>query len=264
MWGGATTVDGNTVYVTQEDTHHVWAYDLKENNWTGLPDCPQCDAGLAIVNGLLTAVGGCTNDGDITNTLATLTESRSRWIKHFPPMPVKVGGPAVVCTGNHLLVTAAKVVYVMETTSLKWFSASSLPVYVVNTSLAVCGTELYVLSYNGSVFRCSLPTLLQSSTSVQPETTDVWQRVASVPVEDSTLTTLCGQLVAVGGHNEISEPTDTVHLYDPLMNSWHIIRYMPTARYDCLVATLPGDTLVVIGGVTGVRPCDVVEVAYPV
>ena len=79
-----------------------------------------------------------------------------------------------------------------------------------------------------------------------------------------TLTTQRGQLVAVGGCNVLSEVVDTIHLYDPSMDSWHIIGHMPTARYDCLVATLPGDALVVIGGVTGVRPCDVVEVAYPV
>jgi len=83
-------------------------------------------------------------------------------------------------------------------------------------------------------------------------------------MEDSTLTTLCGQLVAVGGRNELSEPVDTIHLYNPSMDSWHIVGHMPTAQHDCLVATLPGDTLVVIGSLTGLRPCDAVEVAYPV
>ena len=252
MWGGATAVDGNTVYITPGYTHDVWAYDLKEDNWTGLPDCPQCDAGLAMINGLLTAVGGRTDDGDAANTLVSLTESRSEWTEHFPPMPVKLNYPAVVCTGNHLLVTdkVKNIVYVMDTTSLKWFSAGSLPLHcsVPNSSLSVCGTQLYVLNYSGSVLSCSLPTLLQSSSVVQPETTDMWRNVADVPVRDSTLTTRCGQLVAVGGRNVLSELVDTIHLYDPLMDSWLIIGHLPTARHECLVATLPGDTLVVIGG----------------
>ena len=80
----------------------------------------------------------------------------------------------------------------------------------------------------------------------------------------STLTTLCGQLVAVGGRNALLEPIDTIHLYNPSMNSWHVIGHMPTARSRCLVATLPGDTLVVIGGFARVGDDDVVEVAYPV
>jgi len=267
MWCGPTAVDGNTVYITPGYSH-VWAYNLKEDKWTRLPDCPQCDAGLAMISGLLTAVGGSTNDGNATNTLVSLTESYSKWTECFPPMPVKLDYPAVVCTGNHLLVTDKMnkdIVCVMDTTSLKWFSANSLPLHcpVLNRSLSVCGRQLCVLSYDGSVVSCSLPTLLQSSSAVQPETTDVWQ-LARVPVKYSTLTTLCGQLVAVGGRNALSEPVDTIHLYNPLMDSWHIIGHMPTARYDCLVATLPGDTLVVIAGLTGVRSCDAVEVAYPV
>ena len=65
------------------------SYDLKEDKWTELPDCPQKNAGLAVVSGLLTAVGGMTNDSDATNTLVSLTESHSKWTEHFPPMPVK-------------------------------------------------------------------------------------------------------------------------------------------------------------------------------
>jgi len=269
MWDRATAVGSNTVYITPGYNHHVWAHDLKEDKWTRLPDCPQRDAGLAMVSGLLTAVGGSTNDGNATNTLVSLTESYSMWTECFPPMPMKLDYPAVVCTGNHLLVTdkMKNIVYVMDTTSLKWFSAGSLPWdwTVLINSLSVCGTELYVLDYDGSVFSCSLPTLLQSSSAVLPETTNMWRWLADVPVRDSTLTTLCGQLVAVGGCNVLSEPVDTIHLYDPSMDSWHIIGHMPTARSSCLVATLPGDTLVVIEGVTREGDYDdVVEVAYPV
>jgi len=258
---GATAVDGNTVYVTPGYTHHVWAYDLKEDNWTRLPDCPQQDAGLSIVCGLLTAVGGRTNDGDVTNTLVSLTESHSKWTEHFPPMPMELDYPATLSTGNHLVVVAnlEREVQVMNTTSLRWFFAISLPFPLFNPSLAVCGTELYVLDYKGSVFSC---TLLQSSSAMKWET-NVWQSLAKVPVGGSTLATLCGQLVAVGGQNAIVEVESIIHLYNPSMDSWHIFEHMPTARYECLVATLPGDTLVVIGGVTTRGRCDAVEVVYP-
>jgi len=125
---GATAVDGNTVYVTLRYTHHVWAYDLKEDNRTRLHDCPQQDAGLSIVCGLLTAVGGRTNDGEVTNTLVTLTES--------------LDYPAALSTGNHLVVVAnlEREVQVMNTTSLRWFFPSSLPFPLFNPSLAVCWT----------------------------------------------------------------------------------------------------------------------------
>ena len=263
---GATAVDGNIVYVTAGYTHHVWAYDLKEDKWTRLLDCPHRRVGLAVVNGMLTAVGGERN-GAPTNALVSLTD---KWAEHFPPMQINPRrlqcNPAVVCTGKHLVVVVRldRIVHVMDTTSLEWFSASSQPLPSWMPSLAVCGTELYALDSKRLVFSCSLPTLLQSSSAVQPETTDVWQKLAYVPVEDSTLTTLCGELIAVGGRNERSEPVDTIQVYDRSENSWHIIGHMPTARYDCLVATLLSDTLVVIGGVTREgtkeRRCDVVEV----
>jgi len=38
MWDGATAVDDNTVYITLRYSHHVWAYDVKEDKWTRLPD----------------------------------------------------------------------------------------------------------------------------------------------------------------------------------------------------------------------------------
>ena len=267
MERGATAVDGNTVYVNPGYTHRVWAYDLKEDRWTGLSDCPQRHAGFAIVNGLLTAVGGSTNDGHLTNTLVSLTKSDNRWTEHFPPMPAELYDPALVCTGNHLVVVARMEtsVHIMDTVSLRWFSAINLPAQLIHPSLVACGTELYVLSWK-TVFSCSLPTLLQSSTALQPETSDMWRRLADVPVRDSTLTTLCGQLVAVGGQNVEIEPVDTIHLYIPSKDSWHIIGHMPRARSNCSVAALQGDRLVVIGGFTGERiivgPCDEVEVAY--
>ena len=261
MKRGPTAVDGNTVYVNPEYRGCVWAYDLKKNKWTKLPHCPQRDAGLAVVDGLLTAVGGKIGQ-NVTNTLVSLINRK--WTKHFPPMPVKLYDPAAVCTGNHLAVVAnmERRIHVMDTTSLKWFFASSLPLPLVDPSITVCGTELYVLDYK-FVFSCSLPTLVESSSAVQPETTDMWRSVANVPVINSTPTTLYGQLIAVGGLEE-SKPVRMIHRYNPSVDSWHVIGHMLTPRYECIVATLPGDTLVVIGGkTTQRRTCDVVEVAYP-
>ena len=272
MVQGATAVDGNTMYIIPGGSPHVWAFDLKEDKWTELPDCPQKGAGLAIITGLLTAVGGRTIDGDATNTLVSLTKSRSKWTEHFPPMPVELEYPAVVCMGEHLVAVGnmKRKVCVMDIT-LRWFTASRVPgpdLWI--QSLAVCGTELYVVDSMRSVFNCSLPALLHSSVQ-----TDKWKRLAKIPVFDITITTLCGQLVAVGGqlkaawgHDDVElKQVHTIHLYNPSKDSWRSIRDidMPTARQDCLVTTLPGDTLVVIGGyIKDGKPCGVVEVAYPV
>ena len=190
------------------------------------------------------------------------------WNQCFPPMPMKLCDTAVLCTGNHLVVVAHsnRAVHVMDTTSLEWFSVSSLPVAFIYPSLTVCGTELYVLDHmTSAIFSCSLRIL----SAVQPEITSMWKMLTEVPAVDKcTCTTLCGELVAVGGSDVELKQVDTVHLYNPSIKSWEVIGHMPTARHSCLVATVPGDALVVIGGATRGRDtwtqCDVVEVAYPV
>ena len=91
----------------------------------------------------------------------------------------------------------------------------------------------------------------------------VWHRVADLPVCKSSCATLCGQLLAVGGCDEsLEHPTTAIHQYDPATNSWEVISHMPTARYDTLVAVLPGNKLMVVGGyVDGCTLTDKVETA---
>ena len=55
--------------------------------------------------------------------------------------------------------------------------------------------------------------------------------------------------------------------YNPVTNSWEVISHMPTARYNTLVAVLPDNKLMVVGGyirksgVTTDTMTDVVEIA---
>ena len=73
--------------------------------------------------------------------------------------------------------------------------------------------------------------------------------MANIPVVLSTCTTLCGQLLAVGGRDlDDNTPTTAIHKYDPIKKSWTVISDMPTPRYRTLVAVLPGDKLMVVGG----------------
>ena len=109
---------------------------------------------LAIVNGLLTAVGGLQPD-KLTNTLLSLTGggSKRKWSEYFPHMRTKRYLPAVVCSGRLLVVargggdndTPLSTVEVMDTESLQWFTASSLPHPMTQASATICGENLYLL-----------------------------------------------------------------------------------------------------------------------
>ena len=47
---------------------------------------------------------------------------------------------------------------------------------------------------------------------------------------------------------KVFKATAAIHKYNPTTNSWDHISNMPTARYDCLVAVLPTNEMMAVGG----------------
>ena len=224
---------------------------------------------LAVVSGLLTGIGGQSfRTGLATNQLFSLT-GEGKWVERFPPMPTKRYGTAAVCSGKSLVVAGGSggdhkslhVVEVMDMETLQWSTASSLPFALTFGSATICEDRIYLLGYDmsnesRSVLACSMADLLQSC---RPQTLgarlktltlqEVWHRVTNLPVCSSSCATLCGQLLAVGGYDDsIKNYTTAIHQYNPATNSWEVISHMPTARSDTLVAVLPGNKLMVVGG----------------
>ena len=99
---------------------------------------------------------------------------------------------------------------------------------------------------------CSISKLIEScQPHVQSlEVGTIWQRIADSPYYFSSCATLRGELVLVGGFDEISnEETADIRTYDRRTDSWHAIRLgeMPTAQYRALVVVL-GNKMMVVGG----------------
>ena len=217
----ATTVDGDTAYVVpMYAKSQIHTYNGKEDRWSYLdPDCPHSYFGLAVVNGLLSAVGGVVN-GNESNAVISL---RGReWVTVFPPMPIKGRHPAAICTGKHLVVVGGDKVAIMDTTSLQWYLAGSLPDYAYGPSILMCGQDLY-LSEGNKILSCSLPSLLQScqAPSTENTITGVWRKIANNPVCRSAYTAVRGQLVSLGGSDNYQDrnPVPTIHCYDPNTDS---------------------------------------------
>ena len=288
-------VDGNMAYFVSND---VYSYDSEKQKWSSLRQCPHGHCSLAVVSGFLTAIGGqlgLTNvllnairgrrlDRHATNQLFILT-GVGKWVEHFPPMPTKRYGTAAVCSGKSLVVAGGRggdyetlhVVEVMDTETLQWSTASSLPFSFDYASATICQDRIYMVGYNTSneprsVLACSMADLIQScrpqSLGARLETLtlqEVWHRVANLPVCLSSCATLCGQLLAVGGCGDsIENCTTAIHQYNPATNSWEVISHMPTARWNTLVAVLPDNKLMVVGGYEGALfsdALDTVEIA---
>ena len=266
---GAAVVDGNMAYFMSKNGE-ACSYNLSTQRWSELPKCPCWFSSLAVIRGLLTAIGGSKRH-DTDKLLSIVTDTDKKWIEHFPPMPTKRYNTAAVTTKQHLIVAGGKggsnrldTVEVMDIQTLVWSTAASLPHLYSWASVTICGDQLYMLggydkdSRSKSGLTCSLTKLLQSCSETSSDS--VWHRIADVPVYFSTCAAVNGELVAVGGLTD-AEDTVAVHKYNPTTDSWEIISNMPTARHLCLVLDLPTNEMMVVGGHIRYHKTDRVEIA---
>ena len=284
MVGEVSVVDGSVAYFRPVESKSIFTYNSTNNKWSELLGCPNYAFSLAVVNSLLTAIGGRKPNDELTNSLLSLTDNK--WTKRFPPMPTKRCVTVAVCSSRSLVVAGGSTGYmklstveVMDTETLQWFTASSLPLPLYRASATLCGDQVYMLGgfYQSgkpskSVFTCSLAALRQScqpqslvarlktlSLASKPE---VWHQLADTPVTLSTCTSLHGRLLTVGGRDSDNKKTTAIHMYNTTTNSWEVISHMTTPRHQCSVAVLPHNELMVVGGfIAGGDKTDSVEIA---
>ena len=259
---GAAVVHGNTAYFSQN--HNVYSYMSTEDRWNELENCEYSQSSLAKVNDKVTTIGGL--QGSIaTNFLLSLAggpKDKSKWERLLPPMPTASVRPATVTTPTHLIVTGGTVgriggalssVEVLDTSTLQWSSASSSPIAMKVPHMTICDGLLY-LSQHSTVFSASLEDLLKFCKPEPPSTGSsgsVWTQLADIPVRYwASLTTLRGRVLAIGGIDQLlgNTPIGVIHCYNKSTNSWSVIGEMPTPRYDTLLAVLPSNELIMIGG----------------
>ena len=272
MSRGAAVVEGGVAYFMHWEGQ-TCSYNSTDKKWSELPKYPYQHGSLAVVNGQLTAIGGYDTYTN-TNKLLTLCESwlRRSWSDVFPPMPTKRRSTTAVTSKEYVIVAGGSTgsnadrintVEVMDTKTLVWSTVASLPHPYHWASATICGDHLYMLGgwsdkdVTKSVLTCSLTELLQSSSS-----SSVWHRVADVPAYYSTCAAVNGQLLAFGGCDEGRKATAAIHKYNPTTNSWDHISNMPTASHRCLVAVLPTNEMMAVGGmISDMLNTDKVDIA---
>ena len=274
MERGAAVVYGNTAYFRPAGSSRTYSYQNIPGNeqWCRLPDNPNGVFSLAVIDGLLTSVGGWKGRGP-TNTLLSHTGEgvRKKWSEVFPPMPTPRYNTTCITTEKALVVAGGDAggaygnlttVEVMDINPKQWITVCPLPQKQYTLSGIVCGDSLYLAGglneYIGSksVFTCSLPDLWQPETlgsRIQLTLTrsNVWKEISSLPVTVSTLAAFDGHLLAIGGRDDSRNPTTDVYRYDSHTDSWHVITQMKNKRSLCLAVTLPENQLIVVGGRRG-------------
>jgi hypothetical protein len=273
MSRGSGMVYRNVAYFMRFDGE-VCSYNVPRQKWSKLPRCPYWYSSIAIINSLLTAIGGCKSLGDkdsYTNKLLSLPGYK----EVFPAMPTKRRDTTAVTSKEHLIVAGGDIgpsnadrlnsVEVMDTESLVWSTVASLPHPYSGASVTICGNQLYMLGGEDnrgktkSVLTCSLTELLQSSSP--PSSSSIWHRVADAPAYRSTCAAVNGELLAVGGRDRHRRLSSAIHKYNRTTTSWDLINNMPTARINSLVAVLPTNEVMVVGGNTGSNIVKIIEIA---
>ena len=274
---GAAVVDGNVAYFMHWNGQ-VCSYNSTTKKWSEISKYPYKYSSLAVINCQLTGIGGCedafTKHKNISKLLS-INEGgfRESWSAVFPPMPTKRRGTTAITSKEHLIVAGGttgpfnvetlNTVEVMDTKTLVWSTVASLPhLYAwASSTIDICGDHLYMLGgvnekgRSKLVLTCLLTELLQSSSS------SAWHRVADAPAYWSTCAAVNGELLAVGGCDEDYEVTSAIHKYNPTTNSWDLINNTSTAKYHSLVAVLPTNEIMIVGGWSYRCLCDSIEIA---
>ena len=286
MLRSGAVVEGNTIYISPSLSNEVYSCHVisGDQQWSTLARHRYCDFSLVLINGLLTSVGGY-GDGHYTNSLLSLTrEGRKRqWSVVFPAMPTPRGYTASVTTEHALIVAGGlreqylDTVEVMDIPSQQWTTASRLPHPFILMSATICGDQLYLAGgyderrkSSKSVLTCSLTDLLPPQslgarlhTLSLADKTGLWRQARNLPITFSTLTTLDGRLLAIGGKDDSDKYAASVHCYDTRTDSWRVVSEMKGARSWCLAVALPKDRLLVVGGfTTGGGQTDSLEIGH--
>ena len=256
---GSSAVIGDKAYLNNRSTT---VYEFSNNHWHELPTYHNECFTIVNVDDMLTTVGGRSDTQYYTNKLYSYINNK--WVEHFPPMPTRRWTPGAVYANNTLVVAGGfrdskilNTVEILNTANMQWSIVSSLPVPTRHPSTAICGDYVYIhpraihAQEKYSVYKCSVRQITQS----QPSSA-IWKKIALLPVSWSTLVTINGHLLAVGGeHYSNGEYTKNIYQYNE--TSWIIKNQMSTPRAACVTAALPGNKLMVVGGDDTRRKCEI-------
>ena len=262
MRDAQAVVLGNKVYVGGGATlsiatdSNIYSCDFTGDiTWKTLKS-PTRQSALTAYQERLVLVGGVVRStGTPTNQLR-LRKADETWIQPLPPMPTRRCKASAVSTRQYLIVTGgvghnwvnANVVEVYN--GQQWVTTDPLPKCCYNVKSVLHDDFLYLVGSIGqskSVFQCSVQALIEQATPHPPKQS-TWNTICDAPYRFCSVATFGGALVAVGGLDKGRK--NSLHMYDPLIQSWVHAGDMPVAVNSTCTVTLPSGEMMVIGGET--------------
>lgn len=262
-YGECSVVCGDKAYFCDGYSQtKILEYDSKTRKWCVI-ECPKKSFSIAIVNGLLTAIGGEVSGKSL---LSHTVESRwfgfsqsATWVEKLPSMRNHHKNPAVTSTSTSLIVAGSSsdemaATEVLDIDTLQWSTVASFACPLTYASAAIHDDHIYLGGGflrgepTKSVLRCRVRDLLLSRPNSY-RSSSIWSHITELPVSFSTLIVFQDRLLAVGGQKDGS-PTTAVYLYDVAKQKWRVFTHMNEERFRCMATILPGGKLMVVGGDT--------------
>ena len=259
-------LDGDIIYFKYFWGINIYSFNLADQSWVNLPTCPVSSFSMAVLDGLITIIGGKSTDLAAVSTLYSY--SGEEWVQKYPHMHVerywtmstKCETSLIVMGGEGKDRRVLSTVEVLDLETQQWSFASNLPRPMDSATSAICGNHLYV--GGGShpdtaryVAMCSLPQLLgdlhkeQLSVSASLSRKEVWCQIDDFPYLKTSLTSVGGYLFTLGGKDEANEATPAVYVFNDLSKKWEKVSEMTHARSSCFAVSLPSNEIMVVGGI---------------
>ena len=250
MIRGSAATDGRFVYIAPAGSNSLYRYECSTEKWMELPSCPYKESGLAIIDSELTTVGGWDGAGH-TNKLFTLRQGK--WVEVYPPMNTARYSHAVVSTsdGDYLIAIGGcgsgwtATVELFQVNSREWYKLTDLPQPLRDPSATICGDLLHVIGDDRNGYSCSLQSLPSNDRPITSPLTLSWKPLPPLPVKYSTVATVCGQLVLIGG---LQGGSSVNSIHQLVEGQWVEIGSMTSDRYWCLAVSLSPDRILLVGG----------------
>ena len=219
-------------------------------------DTPTYYYGLTIYDDHLVLVGGVEYPSHrLTNRIWLLQsieeDGREEWKEDaIPPMPSRRLGVSAVGYDKLLLVAGGRDenYQPMKTVELyqlgQWRSTTPLPRPCSFMSSTVMGSHVVFAGGRGlgrEVYHCSVDTI--KSMTLQ------WERLADAPLEYSSIITLNGVLLAIGGRTGLSQSAAMFGFFAHT-RSWHHFFNLPLPLSRTSTAVIPTGQIVAVGGRT--------------
>ena len=275
MYGGSAVIFHNRAYVNGQGQNVVFEYNSDRNSWSQLPPTPTASFALVVANQMLTTVGGYTTQS-FDNSLYSLMEDGGRkvWLPTLPPMREARVSPGAASSSNHIVVVGGEIqaprarflansVEVYDFSRRQWSTAGRLPKPIKRVTMTLCDdffiilggvttnsqplTEVYYSTVSG-VINSATQSELSRAFRGSADTAS-WQ-IAGTPLVYSCCAAVGKNVLAVGGwDNKASNGVYRLNPRAPVgVNPWSYAGQLAVPRFDCMVAVLPGDRMVVIGG----------------